>query len=118
MKRPLSIAFTVIASLVAVTTLLMVLAAVLGYRAIERELRGNLRRTHVTVADQLAVALALPVWNFDYDQIERIKQSVIITRDVESINVTIDHRDAQPAAQRLLAVRLGDRHVQRRSRRL
>ncbi len=105
MKRPLSIAFTVIASLVAVTTLLMVLAAVLGYRAIERELRGNLRRTHVTVADQLAVALALPVWNFDYDQIERIKQSVIITRDVESINVTIDHRDAQPAAQRLLAVR-------------
>ncbi len=105
MKRPLSIIVPVITSLVAVTTLLMVLAAVLGYRAIERELRANLRQTHVTVADQLAVALALPVWNFDHDQIERIKQSVITTRNVESIDVTIEHRDAQPAAQRLMQVR-------------
>ena len=78
LKRPGpdSIAPVVTAALVTVITLVLGGFGVVNYRS---ALKEHWNALHVQVkanADQVAAGLALPVWNFLYDQIERVVESI------------------------------------------
>lgn len=76
-SRKLSVAAIAIAALVAVTTLLLGSLAVFN-DARERDRQwANLRTELRANADQLAAALALPVWNFDRAQIDKVAESMM-----------------------------------------
>lgn len=83
-----------IAALVAVL-LLVVSTAVLGgfaraHYVAERELRvAQLRAEHVLAADQMAISLALPAWNFDRPQIDRIVESALRNQNVVAVAVRL-----------------------------
>ena len=72
-----SIALIVSAALATAVTLVLLAAALLFYNA-ERERRwAELHQVLAASADQLAVAVALPAWNFDEDQILVVMRSVL-----------------------------------------
>lgn len=76
-SRKLSVAAIAIAALVAVTTLLLGSLAVLN-DARERDRQwADLRKELAANADQLSAALALPVWNFDRDQVDKVAESMM-----------------------------------------
>jgi PAS domain S-box-containing protein len=85
--RRTSVAAILTVALVAVATLLMgVLGAV--YYASYRE-RGwtRLRQDTALHADQLAVALVLPVWSIDRPQIDRVLESLSADQEVHAVAV-------------------------------
>ncbi len=85
--RRTSVATLVVVALVAVVTLFMIAVGAAGY-ARERERRWSLLRQDLrTEADQLAISLVLPVWNFDRPQIERILDALDTDRDLEAVVV-------------------------------
>ncbi|MBA5607797.1 response regulator [Duganella sp. FT3S] len=86
--RDASIALIVSATLTGVVTLVL-LAFALLYYDMERERRWDaLRQTLATSADQLAVAVALPVWNFDPSQIEVLMFSALSNRNLQAAVVS------------------------------
>jgi len=70
-RRP-SVAVVVVAALVSVITVLMAAVGAANYASYRANGWGELRRDLITEADQLAVGLALPVWNIDRAQIDRV----------------------------------------------
>ena len=66
------IAVVVVTALVGVVTVLMAAVGASNYASYRAHGWGALRRELNTQADQLAVALALPVWNIDRAQIDRV----------------------------------------------
>ena len=70
--RHRSLAAVVAATLVAVTTVLLGTYSILSYRSDAERQRDRLRVLAKVQADELAVALALPVWNIDHAQINRV----------------------------------------------
>ena len=83
-----------IASLLSLILVLLVTAVltgfgVFGYRKVCAQEREQLRATTDVLADQLSVALTLPAWNFDHDQIDRIIEGGMQQRDIVSIVVRL-----------------------------
>ena len=62
----------VAATLVVVTTALLAPYSLISYRADAQKQRDALRGLMLVQADELSVALALPVWNIDRAQINRV----------------------------------------------
>src|SRR3954447_12614866 len=83
--RKLSVAVIVAATLVTVTTLLFGVLSAIGYVSGHRTEEERLRRGVAAQAEELAAALALPVWNIDRAQIDKILDSQGQTPQVEAV---------------------------------
>jgi PAS domain S-box-containing protein len=93
LPRRTSIAFTLIIALVGVTTLLLGLAGYFSYRVNYTREWEELRHEHSNLANQLAVALALPAWNFDRDQIDRVLDGAMDNNAVAGVVVRMADRN-------------------------
>lgn len=71
-RRGLPVALVVAATLVTVTTILLVAYGTWSYRSASKREYRRLQRVIEAHVDELAVGLALPVWNIDRPQIDRI----------------------------------------------
>jgi len=87
-RRRFSVATIVAATLVTITTLLLGAFGVWKYRADRAEKWGRLQRVDDAVADVLAVSLALPIWNIDRAQIDKIVEAMSATPTVHAVVVT------------------------------
>ena len=85
-RRP-SVALVVVAALVGVATVLLVTAGATNYATYRAHGQEALRRDLVTQAEQLAVALALPVWNIDRAQIDRVLAAEEADRSVYGVRL-------------------------------
>jgi PAS domain S-box-containing protein len=88
MARKMSLAQFVAASLVGVTTLLLVAMGILAYRTDAEERREDLYYLQKLQVDELAVALADPVWNIDRPQIAKILEAMTQPVSVYGVVVT------------------------------
>jgi PAS domain S-box-containing protein len=86
-RRKLSVAAIVAATLVTVTTLLFGVLATTEYISGHRKEDARLRRGVDAQSEELAAALALPVWNIDRAQIDKILDSQAKTQPVEAVVV-------------------------------
>jgi PAS domain S-box-containing protein len=86
-RRKRSVAVIVAATLVTVTTLLVGVLAAINYVSGHRTEEERLRRGVAAQAEDLATALALPVWNIDRAQIDKILDSQGQTPQVEAVIV-------------------------------
>jgi len=84
-RREISIALVVAIVLVAVTALALALFSVFNYRHEEARQMEQLRAETEIAVEQLAVSLALPVWNFDRAQIDKVIESGMQSRDIAAI---------------------------------
>ena len=87
-RRGISLAWFVAGTLVLVTTALLVTLGVIGYKSEARRQRINLETVTRIQADELAVALTLPVWNIDRPQIEKVLEAMSRPRSIWGIRVT------------------------------
>ncbi|MGH9418591.1 MAG: PAS domain S-box protein, partial [Thermoanaerobaculia bacterium] len=85
--RKRSVAVIVAATLVTVTTLLFVSLAAMNYVSGRRAEEERLRHGAVSQTEELAAALALPVWNIDRAQIDKILDSQAKTPPVQAVVV-------------------------------
>ncbi len=90
--RRLSIGVLVTVTLVVSATTLLAVFGYFSYRTIRDKQYDDLRTTHRQLADSLADALVLPVWNFDNEQIERIFQGAMKNGDVAAVIVRLADR--------------------------
>src|SRR5256885_1154184 len=86
-RRKRSVAVIVAATLVTVITLLVGVLAAINYVSGHRTEEERLRRGVAAQAEELAAALALPVWNIDRAQIDKILDSQGQTPQVEAVIV-------------------------------
>ncbi|MED5596215.1 sensor histidine kinase [Janthinobacterium sp. P210006] len=83
-----SIVLAVSVALTFVVTVLLLVFAVLFYQS-EREQRWQqLHRSLAVSADQLAVAIELPLWNLDEKQMQAIMRSMLGKRDLVASSLT------------------------------
>src|SRR6187397_2416755 len=103
-RRP-SLAGVVVVVLVTVTTLVLATSGAFTYFSRQREQSERLRTALAAHADELVVALALPVWNIDRAQIDRIIGALSASPAIEAVTVTAAgrvHALARDAEWRLL----------------
>lgn len=86
--RRAPLATIVAATLVAVTTLLLVPLSVMSYRSNEKQQWDSLRGLTTVHANGLSAALALPVWNIDREQIEKVIEAMAKPNSVYGIRVS------------------------------
>jgi PAS domain S-box-containing protein len=86
--RRVSVALVVTTVLVTVTTLVLLAFGTVDYLSRRRQEWGRLRSDVAVAADQLAVALALPIWNIDRAQIDKVIEGLASTRFVKGVSVT------------------------------
>src|SRR6476659_5086045 len=85
--RHRSLAAVVAATLVAVTTVLLGTYSILSYRSDAQRQWKSLHDLVLVQADELSVALALPVWNIDHAQINRVIGAMARPKSVYGISV-------------------------------
>ena len=85
--RSHSVAVVIVAALVGIETLLLVAAGTTNYATYRDQGQAALRRDLVTQADQLAVGLALPVWNIDRAGIDRVLAAEEADRSVYGVRL-------------------------------
>jgi PAS domain S-box-containing protein len=85
--RRASVAIVVAATLVTVTTVVLGVLGAVNYTSRRNAEWARLRRVTGAQADELAVAVAMPVWNIDRPQIEKILDSQSGAMAVEGIIV-------------------------------
>jgi PAS domain S-box-containing protein len=85
--RRTSLASVVAATLVVVTTALLGTYSIISYRSDAKRQWEALRGLRVVQADELSVALALPVWNIDRAQINRVIDAMSRPKSVYGISV-------------------------------
>ena len=89
MKRPaMSITKVIILTLVAVTTVVLSAFGIANYYWERSQRTSDLESQLVVTTAQLAQSLALPLWNFDSKQIDKIIESTMRNRDVFSVTIT------------------------------
>lgn len=85
-RKP-SVALLITVSNVVVLTICMVILGVIINMISAERWHERLQFDEISIADQLAVSLALPLWNFDYPQIDKIIDSTMQNKAVFSIVV-------------------------------
>ncbi|OBV38409.1 sensor histidine kinase [Janthinobacterium psychrotolerans] len=83
-----SIVLAVSVALTFVVTLLLLVFAVLFYQSERAQRWQQLHRTVSVSADQLAVAVELPLWNLDEKQMQAIMRSILGNRELHAIALT------------------------------
>src|SRR5260370_42343034 len=91
-RRP-SLAMVVAATLVAVTTVLLGTYGALTYRTDAKAQWDSLEGLTSRQANELSVALALPVWNVDRAQIDKVIEAMSQPRSVSGIAVHTAGKD-------------------------
>ncbi len=91
-RRRSSIATLVVATLVTVTTVLVGALGALSILAEQERQRAALHHDLRAVTEQLALDLALPLWNFDEPQLDHLVESAMARHDVAGI--VVQHPDA------------------------
>jgi PAS domain S-box-containing protein len=86
-SRRLSLATVVAATLVVVTTVLLGTYSVISYRSDAKQQRERLQDLMMAQVDELSVALALPVWNIDRAQTNRVIEAMSQPRQIYGISV-------------------------------
>eukprot|EP01035_Chromulina_nebulosa_P007406 gene7405-10009_t len=71
------------------TTSLMLVIGGLSHRAVRALLEEDFERDQANLVEQLAVALALPAWNFDREQIERVIEGALRNENVTAVTVRL-----------------------------
>jgi len=105
-ERRLPVMFVVAATLVTVITLVLGAVGAANYVSRSQEEYVRLRRVTGAQADELAVALALPAWNIDRPQIEKILDSQNGAPLVEAVVVNAAgrrHARVRDARRKLVA---------------
>jgi len=89
MKRvDMSVTKVIILTLVAVSTVVLSAFGIANY-CWERSLRtGDLKSELAVSSAQLANSLALPLWNFDSEQVDKIIESAMRNREVFGVTIT------------------------------
>jgi PAS domain S-box-containing protein len=106
-ERRLPVMFVVAATLVTVTTLVLGAVGAANQISHSGDEYVRLRRVTAAQADELAVALALPVWNIDRPQIDKILDSQTGAMIVEAVVVNAAgnrHARERDARRRLVPV--------------
>jgi PAS domain S-box-containing protein len=85
--RRSSLATVVAATLVAVTTVLLGTYGIVSYRLDAKAQRDSLQGLTARQANELSVALALPVWNVDRAQIDKVIEAMSQPKSVYGISV-------------------------------
>ncbi len=88
MRRRVTLAKFVAATLVTVTTVLLVGLGIDVYRTSAKQQRGDLAGLAKVQADGLAVALATPVWNIDREVIGKVLEAMAQPESIYGISVT------------------------------
>jgi signal transduction histidine kinase len=101
--RGASLATFVAVILAVVAAALVATLGLFGYRAQRDQRLAQLHDKHVLLADQLAVSLSLPIWNFDRAQIAKILDGAFGDRDVVGVVVLPADADARPLARQRAA---------------
>ena len=86
-QRRFALATVVAAALVTVSTLLLGAFGVARYASESNEKWTRLRKVNAVEADVLAVSLALPIWNIDRAQIDKVIQAMEATPAVQAVVV-------------------------------
>jgi signal transduction histidine kinase len=101
-RQNISLSKIVIFTLLAATTIVLTAFGIFNYfherNARLKELRAELR----VVSGQLSSSLALPMWNFDYEQINKIIESTMQNRQVFGVVVK------EAARERTVSARIRD----------
>jgi PAS domain S-box-containing protein len=87
-RRKMPVALMVATPLVTVVTLLIGSFGMARYAADHDEKWARLRKVNAVEADVLAISLALPVWNIDRPQIDKILQSMEGTPSIQAVAIT------------------------------
>lgn len=82
-----SLTFTVVVSLVVVTTLFFSIFGAISYRAEKQQYTDELQSSMNALASQLAISLVIPTWNYDTDFTEEILDSVMQNKQVYGVYV-------------------------------
>jgi len=85
-----SLAFTLAALIVAVCTVALGLSGMVLVRGLRTRERGMLERQAALSAQAVAESLALPVWNFDDEQIGRILEGALQDQAVVGVRLRYD----------------------------
>src|SRR3954467_10749053 len=85
-----SIALSVAAAVAAAASGVLGAIALFTYRSEEQRGMTQLRLDHALVANQMALSLALPVWNFDRTQIDKIIEANMQDKDNFAIVVRLE----------------------------
>ncbi len=91
--RRVSIAVVSIILLVVVATLFLSLVGYVGYNIYSKQKRADLLDFNKYVAKQASISLAVPLWNFDFDQIREVSQSMMLDHAVYSVVVKQTNTD-------------------------
>lgn len=86
--RRVSVASIVIAILVAVTTVLLGTFGIINHTLEKDRQLKSLRSELEGEADQLSTDIALPIWNIDRDQIDKVIESAFNDRNIYKVQVT------------------------------
>ena len=86
-KKVSSIAVYFILALVIVTTIILAVYGMVQFKDKETDLNENLKLKQELYAEQLAIGLSLPLWNYDLNQVSKICES--IAKDKEIVGVCV-----------------------------
>ncbi len=87
-SRKASISVIVTIALVVGTTLLLGTFEVFNYVSLSKDAWANLRSEVSVETEQLALSLALPVWNIDREQIDKMAENTMKNPDIYGVEVT------------------------------
>lgn len=87
LRAKTSVATLTIVAIVAVATVLLAALGFINYFTESHEQRARLDAETASRANQLAVGLALPLWNFDRPQIDRVIESAMEAPEVYGVIV-------------------------------
>jgi PAS domain S-box-containing protein len=89
MKRPdMSVTKVIILTLIAVTTVVLSAFGFANYCWERNQRTSDLEALLAVTTAQLANSLALPLWNFDSEQVDKIIESTMRNRDVFGVTIT------------------------------
>ena len=89
MKKKVPAALFVIAVIFVFTSLLIALFGILNYRSEQAKQADGLKRGLSVSADQLAISLVLPIWQFDTEQAVKILEAAMKDRNISGVVVRV-----------------------------
>src|SRR5437868_107417 len=108
LRRRSPVARFVIVMLLLLAAMLTSALGIVDYLSARATLKNQLLSNARVQSNQLALSLALPVWNFDHPQIEKIIESEMQDAHVDDIILTIVDRSS-PSGLRVIGMeRSGD----------